>query len=463
MANSDEQIEQRCHYNAGTRREIVGALQGLFDQHNELVRLFKTAIQRMPADDYAVVIRADKRPVGEHERQFNAPTIDEVAIVIVGEEFESRDIILHRRSGDIQRVSETHRSYDGLQYPILFWRGDDGYHFSIKMINPQTGEGTNKKVSVMNYYSYRLMIRQNAENHILKCRQLFHQYIVDMYAKIETERLLYIRLNQTELRSEQYIHLRDAIVNDGNVNPNELGRKAILPSTFTGSLRHMHEYAQDAMTYVRAYGPDNVRARALVPPATTLTAFYSLCQDDLFAKTLLYSEVPKFYTWNASTKRFQRRSLAVEGHTNLYSSDALGRLYTVHPNNTECFYLRLLLINIHGPISFQDLRTVNGQLCATYRQACQELNLLENYAHWDTALADASNTARPQQIRTLFAIILTTYFPSNPKDLWEKYKDYMSEDILHRLRATYQNPDIQFTPNVYNEALILIEDMFDNR
>ncbi|GFW33639.1 hypothetical protein TNCV_2211711 [Trichonephila clavipes] len=36
---SDEQIEQRCHYNTGTRREIVGALQGLFDQHNELVRL----------------------------------------------------------------------------------------------------------------------------------------------------------------------------------------------------------------------------------------------------------------------------------------------------------------------------------------------------------------------------------------------------------------------------------------
>ncbi|GFY26457.1 ATP-dependent DNA helicase PIF1 [Trichonephila clavipes] len=35
----------------------------------------------------------------------------------------------------------------------------------------------------------------------------------------------------------------------------------------------------------------------------------------------------------------------------------------------------------------------------------------------------------------------------------------MSEDILHRLRAANQNPDIQFTPNVNNEALILIEDI----
>uniref|UniRef100_A0A1U7XF28 Uncharacterized protein LOC104236095 n=1 Tax=Nicotiana sylvestris TaxID=4096 RepID=A0A1U7XF28_NICSY len=142
---------------------------------------------------------------------------------------------------------------------------------------------------------------------------------------------------------------------------------------------------------------DNLRERALVPPTTTLTAFYSLCQSDVFAKTLLYSEVPKFYTWNASAKKFQRRKQgkAVEGHPNLYSSDALGRLYTVHPNNAECFYLRLLLINVRGPTSFQDLKTVNGHLCSTYRHACQELNLLENDRHWDSALADASITARP--------------------------------------------------------------------
>lgn len=94
----------------------------------------------------------------------------------------------------------------------------------------------------MNYYAYRFMLRNCEENHILKCRRLFHQYAVDMYAKIETERLNYIRFNQQKLRSEEYIHLRDAINSDGNLN--DIGRITILPSSYTGSPRHMHEYAE---------------------------------------------------------------------------------------------------------------------------------------------------------------------------------------------------------------------------
>jgi len=76
-------------------------------------------------------------------------------IVIVGEEFDSRDIILYRRYGDVHRVSETHHSYDGSQYPILFCRGKDGYHFDIKLKGTRTYEETIKKVRTMNYYSYQ--------------------------------------------------------------------------------------------------------------------------------------------------------------------------------------------------------------------------------------------------------------------------------------------------------------------
>lgn len=44
MGNTDEQIEQQCRYYASTKREIVAALQTLFDQHNELSRVFKTTL-----------------------------------------------------------------------------------------------------------------------------------------------------------------------------------------------------------------------------------------------------------------------------------------------------------------------------------------------------------------------------------------------------------------------------------
>lgn len=206
---------------------------------------------------------------------------------------------------------------------------------------------------------------------------------------------------------------------------------------------------------------ENAREQAAAPPNTTLTAFFALCKDDLFAKTLLYTEVPTYFTWNATSKTFQRRKqgTAVEGWNNLYSTDALGRLYTVHPNNQDCFFLRLLLINVRGPTSFEQLRTVNGQVCATYREACQLLQLLECDTHWDTTIQDATISRHPTHIRTLFTIILTTCFPSNSKQLWDKYKNDMSEDILHRVRTTNNDMQIEFSPEMYNEALILIEDI----
>jgi len=44
---------------------------------------------------------------------------------------------------------------------------------------------------------------------------------------------------------------------------------------------------------------------ATEPPAnTTLTAFFELYQDDPFARTLLYQEVPSYYTWDLSSKKF---------------------------------------------------------------------------------------------------------------------------------------------------------------
>lgn len=161
VGDTNIERDHRLAISSNVRLEIIDELQNLFHRENALVRLFQTALDRMPTDNHKVVIRADKAPAGEHARRFNAPTIDDVAIVIVGDEFQSRDIVLHRRNSQLTRVCETHRCYDALQYPILFWQGEDGYHFNIKMLDPLTGAETNKKVSAMNYYSYRLMLRMH--------------------------------------------------------------------------------------------------------------------------------------------------------------------------------------------------------------------------------------------------------------------------------------------------------------
>ena len=99
------------------------------------------------------------------------------------------------------------------------------------------------------------MIREGSRNYLVLYRELFLQFLVDMYAKVESERLLFCRLNQTSLRADSYIHLRDEIATGTDMQ--DIGQKVILPSSFTGSPRYMHERTQDAMTYVRTYGrPD---------------------------------------------------------------------------------------------------------------------------------------------------------------------------------------------------------------
>lgn len=140
LGGDEEEINQRCAITTGIDREIITKLQKIFHCNNQLIQLFKTALERMPHDEFKIIIRADKKPSGEHEKRYNAPIIDETAVVMIGIECESRDIVIFKRDSSLKYISATHRSYDPLQYPIIFWNGDDGYQFNIYQVE------TNKKV-----------------------------------------------------------------------------------------------------------------------------------------------------------------------------------------------------------------------------------------------------------------------------------------------------------------------------
>ncbi|XP_076254335.1 glucose transporter 4 enhancer factor isoform X3 [Rhynchophorus ferrugineus] len=90
MGNSDAEVDKRWAHNPAVKGTIVQELQIFLLQDNNLVNMFKIALDQMPSDSHNIVIR-----------RFNSPTIDEVAVVIVGENLQSRDIVLHRRSNDL--------------------------------------------------------------------------------------------------------------------------------------------------------------------------------------------------------------------------------------------------------------------------------------------------------------------------------------------------------------------------
>ena len=251
IGGQENQAKVRCNRNQGVKEDLILSLQEMLHTNNAYIRSFKAAIEKTSVSEFQVVINADKKPSNEHSRRFNLPQCNEVAIIMTDENFGKRDIIINSRDSTLKRVCETHRSYDSLQYPLLFVYGEDGYHFFI----PQFGNNPRKYVSCMDFYAYHFMIRDNSFNLLHRSQNLFHQFAVDMFAKIEAERLLYIKTHQKELRVDSYIHLRDHINNDGQGR--SLGQICILPSSFTGSPRYMHERTQDAMTYVRKYGkPD---------------------------------------------------------------------------------------------------------------------------------------------------------------------------------------------------------------
>ena len=100
------------------------------------------------------------------------------------------------------------------------------------------------------FYASRIQQRSNEGHGILKGGRLFQQYLVDAYTAIEQNWLCWIRQNLPILRAKLYKVLKDAVVK-GNTTPTSIGKRMVLPLTFTGWPRYMVKNYQDAMAICR--------------------------------------------------------------------------------------------------------------------------------------------------------------------------------------------------------------------
>ena len=66
-------------------------------------------------------------------------------------------------------------------------------------------------ITPMMYYGWHLFEKAGEFSTVLHAAQLFQQYLVDQFCKVEAKRLSYLCHNQTQLRAADYTALRDSL------------------------------------------------------------------------------------------------------------------------------------------------------------------------------------------------------------------------------------------------------------
>ncbi|KAB2600457.1 hypothetical protein D8674_010728 [Pyrus ussuriensis x Pyrus communis] len=160
---------------------------------------------------------------------------------------------------------------------------------------------------------------------------------------------------------------------------------------------------------------------------TMLTEFFTLNHVDGEARHYLYMEIPSHYRWIQAQRKWSKRK---------NRNKVIWRIYAVSPAEGEKFYLRILLNHVRGPTSFTNLRTVNGVLHPTFKQAAEQRGLLERDDSIRQCLLEASTIQMPSALRRLFVTILVYCAPIGVQGLWDKFCPFMMEDYVSMTNIT---------------------------
>jgi len=238
---------------------IVSGLQSMLDENNVLAQSFRMAreqFKNLDYHDYTLKLIGDRNRRGTH----GLPGADEVAALVIKDptdETQGRDIIIEYKDVGPKRISEIHPKLMAMQYPLLFPYGEDGFTLEIPYQQKDGVAYKRNHVSMLEYNAYYLHHRPNQSMSLLMSGHLSLQFWVDVYTCIEQNKLNWIRHNQGKLRTELYSGLQDAIER-GDTRTELVGKRILLPSSFTGCIRNKVQNFQDAMAICRWVGYPNL-------------------------------------------------------------------------------------------------------------------------------------------------------------------------------------------------------------
>ena len=113
--------------------------------------------------------------------------------------------------------------------------------------NATRTRGKRQKISQLEYYSSLLQDRPNQFNNVLAGGILTQKFMVDSYIKIESNRINYLRENQSDLHVARYKGLTDYLNTRADRKGLTIGTAVFLPSRFIGSPRAQKPNYQGAL------------------------------------------------------------------------------------------------------------------------------------------------------------------------------------------------------------------------
>ncbi|KAJ8876359.1 hypothetical protein PR048_020804 [Dryococelus australis] len=334
-------------------------------------------------------------------------------------------------------------------------------------------------VTCQQFYAYRIM-QHHGFSILHHSGMLFQQYVVDSYCKAEAIRLWYIRDNQAKLRVEEYQaftytiefqkcglrhdHMLIIFYKDDKFLTLESADLAehifqmlnwslsctILskltchvkcgphapcfwdsgccyhfPKSFRDcTLLHYHEFMQyrrpgDGRTCtIKRKVYDN---RHFVLYSQHLLLKYQcyinvkLCSS-LQATKYIYKYIHRGY--DSTTVQPRQKG----------GFNTISWTQSVSPqSNEEVLCLRLLLHNVRGPTSFQDMIIVRNSLLPTFKEACMYLLLLDQDYIYEVTLYEAATWSHPRRLRVLFTHILFHCNISDPVLFYNHMKPHLIE------------------------------------
>ncbi|CAK8568648.1 unnamed protein product [Lathyrus sativus] len=153
------------------------------------------------------------------------------------------------------------------------------------------------------------------------------------------------------------------------------------------------------------------------------------------ARNRTYSEFPTKFVWKEKEHRWTPRQRGF----------SVGRLHYATPGSGQLFYLRTLLNYVKGPTSYDNIKIVNNIKHNTFKDTCFALGLLDDDKEFVDAVMEASHWGIESFLRSLFATLLVSNQISRPDFVWNKTREYLSDDILHRQRELLCFHDLVLT------------------